>query len=837
MCRNLILVSFVLLLSIGIGTLNADLVAYYPLDEGSGSIATDASGNGHDGTLKGDPAWIPGKFGQALEFPGTTGSCVDLGTWNPSEGTEQLTIALWVKWNGLSGEWQGLISKRNSWDPAPIGEMMWFLEANQTTGALWFGRRDGGGVGSSGQTLPEGEWQHLAVACDGTTAIMYRDGEQLNSGDFTLGSMTDAALQIGSGYINGGGPFNGAVDDVRIYNHALTVEEIQDIMLGQMPQAYGPKPPDGAVHEDTWANLSWTPGTTAASHDVYFGDNYNDVNEEAAHTFLGNQTAPFVVVGFPGFPLPEGLVPGTTYYWRIDEVEADGTTVHHGDVWSFTVPPKTAYNPSPADGAKFVDPNAALSWVAGFGTKIHNVYFGDNFEDVNAGAGDTTKGPVGDTAYEPGTLDLNKTYYWRIDEFDGVNNYKGDVWSFTIMRAGGGVRADYYKGMNFETHVLSRTDPQIDFNWPDGSAPDEAVGDDNFSVRWTGQVEAAFTETYTFYPRTNEGVRLWVEGRLLVDNWLDRPATEDKGTIDLMAGQFYSVVMEYYENTGGAVAELRWSSPHTPKQLIPQAALSPPLKAGNANPTNGAADVTQTVVLTWGPGDNAASHQVYFGTDEEAVRNADTGSHEYKGTRNLGSESYDPGKLDWDTTYYWRVDEVNDLHPDSPWTGGVWSFTTANFLIIDDFESYDAGDNQIWYAWKDGLGYGTPGTDPYYPGNGTGSAVGDETTPSYTEETIVHGGSRAMPLFYDNNKQGFFKYSEAELTLTYPRDWTENGINTLTIWFRGNPAGLLEDPAGTYTMSASGTDIWGTADEFRYAYRQLSGAGAISARILSVRPA
>jgi hypothetical protein len=96
-----------------------------------------------------------------------------------------------------------------------------------------------------------------------------------------------AGLQIGSGYINGGGPFNGAVDDVRIYNNALTAEEIQDIMLGQMPQAYGPKPADGALHEDTWASLSWTPGTTAASHDVYFGDNFDDTNAGTPDTSRG----------------------------------------------------------------------------------------------------------------------------------------------------------------------------------------------------------------------------------------------------------------------------------------------------------------------------------------------------------------------------------------------------------------------------------------------------------------------------------------------------------------------------------------------------------------------
>jgi hypothetical protein len=108
---------------------------------------------------------------------------------------------------------------------------------------------------------------------------------------------------------------------------------------------------------------------------------------------------------------------------------------------------------------------------------------------------------------------------------------------------------------------------------------------------------------------------------------------------------------------------------------------------------------------------------------------------------------------------------------------------------VDDFEDYDAADNQIWYAWHDGLGYGTPGVEPYAPGNGTGSAVGDDTTPSYTEETIVHGGSQSMSFWYDNS---ILRYSEATLTLTYPRDWTENGITTLSIWFRGDSANAAE---------------------------------------------
>ena len=213
---------------------------------------------------------------------------------------------------------------------------------------------------------------------------------------------------------------------------------------------------------------------------------------------------------------------------------------------------------------------------------------------------------------------------------------------------------------------------------------------------------------------------------------------------------------------------------------------------GSPNPAKGAVDVTQTPVLTWVPGIFADTHEVYFGTDEDTVKNADTSSPEFKGSGNLGSESYNPGQLEWNTTYYWRIDEANNANTDSPWTGPLWSFTTASFLIIDDFESYNAYENQIWWIWKDGLGYVAHDDEPAFNGNGTGSAVGDEMTISYTEENIRHSGAQSMPFFYDNNKQGFAKYSEAELTLSTLRDWTEGGVGELSLWFHGDPANTAE---------------------------------------------
>jgi len=421
--------------------------------------------------------------------------------------------------------------------------------------------------------------------------------------------------------------------------NSMQISEVE--LLGTGLISASPEPADGAMIRDTWVSLNWLSGDFAASHDVYLGENFDDVDASIPYSwgFQGNQTETYFTIGFPGFPYPDGLVPGTTYYWRIDDVEADGTTIHKGKVWSFMITPKVALTPNPVDGTEFVDPNVELSWEVGFGAMLHHIYFGDNFADVNNGTPDTYKGPSGFSKYTPGTLELGKAFYWRVDEFNGFETYKGDVWGFT---------------------------------------------------------------------------------------------------------------------TPGAV--------------------------GTLMPSNGATDIRQTQILKWIAGDNAGSHEVYFGPDKDVVRNADTGSPEYKGTKGLGSQSYDPGKLEWDTTYYWRVDGVDNANPDSPWVGLVWSFTTADFLIVDDFELYndldpaDPESNRIFNVWLDG-----------YLNPTNGSLVGYEIPP-FAEQTIVHGGSQSMPLYYDNS----VGYSEATLTLTSPRDWTEKGVNKLTIWFRGDSANAAE---------------------------------------------
>jgi len=149
-----------------------------------------------------------------------------------------------------------------------------------------------------------------------------------------------------------------------------------------------------------------------------------------------------------------------------------------------------------------------------------------------------------------------------------------------------GLRGEYYNNSDFTSLALLRTDPTIDFEWARGS-PDPAIGADTFSVRWTGQVRPIYSETYTFYTVSDDGVRLYVDGELLIDNWTLHGATEDSGTIELVAGQLVDIEMELYENAGYAVGRLLWSSPTQAKEIVPTSQLvSDPL------PTFSVADLT-----------------------------------------------------------------------------------------------------------------------------------------------------------------------------------------------------------------------------------------------------
>jgi len=191
--------------------------------------------------------------------------------------------------------------------------------------------------------------------------------------------------------------------------------------------------------------------------------------------------------------------------------------------------------------------------------------------------------------------------------------------------------------------------------------------------------------------------------------------------------------------------------------------------------------------------------------------------------RQTGTIYTPPEPLEWGRTYYWRIDEINNDQTIAP--GRLWSFTVADYLIADDFESYtNESPDRIFQAWVDGLGFSA---DDYFPsgdmGNGSGALVGHDI---WSLESPHYQGTIA------NGQTPF--YSEATRTWATPQDWTFGGVTDLSLWFKGAPVNFMETAPGTITMSGAGADIYMQIDEFRFAYKQLVGNGSITARIDSL---
>lgn len=604
---------------------------------------------------------------------------------------------------------------------------------------------------------------------------------------------------------------HGTIGAIDLYGNGASSVYYDDIDLQVNKEASGPAPEDKSIIPDTYGRLMWTAGATAASHDLYFGTDADAVLAGTAETFVKNLTDIWFIVGLGMVddPLPGGLEHGTTYYWRVDAVEADGVTKHVGDVWSFTRTPLTAYGPRPADGMTLVDLDETLTWEPGWGPVFHRVHFGTDYDTIAnaaAGTGQVSATPSFDP---PGTLQPDTTYYWRVDESTTTDDVRrGDVWSFTTKSdAPGGLLAEYFSyaqgtspAQPFTTFLVSLIEPEINFNWGSGStpgthSPDPLVPVEGFSARWTGEVIIPIGDTYTFYGSSDDGMRIWVNDTLVMNAWVDRGTTETSGKIALEAG-VYPIEVHYYENGGGATAALSWECSYIPKEIIPEAALVPPIKASRPRPGNGATGVNRLTDLKWSEGIYAVSHDVYFGTDAAAVAGATKASTEFQISTTLSAKRYDPGTLDLAQTYYWRIDEVNASHPDSPWKGNLWSFTVGDFLTLDDVEDYNNYDpDRIFDTWTDGT---------IEPGIYGGSQVGYwleqsdlDAGETFVETDIVHNGEQSMPFFYDNS--GNIKHSEAKRALGPElRDWTKEGVKALSLWYYGYP----ESQGGVQSNSA-----------------------------------
>ena len=655
MYKNLLQIMIMVMVLTMTGNVSADLVAHWPLDDGTGTVAIDVTGNGNDGIFQGDPQWVAAKIGAGLEFDGD--DYLDCGNQDILNfGTNNWTVTAWIKTTQID---RGTIFANGGDNSGGVRFTLATHEANADRITLTCDD-DSTKSQALGETVViDGEWYHVAAMREGTIISVHvngaLDGTNTVPEGYDLSGTSQHNSLIGAMTTHTDGSliklYIGIIDDLRVYNVALSEAELQVTMEGSVgfPYALGPDPADGALLEDTWVSLSWKAGDFAVSHDVYLGEDSDEVSNATpdSDVFRGNQLTTFYVAGFPGFAYPDGLVPGTTYYWRIDEVnEADQNSPWKGPVWSFSIPPKTAYNPVPVDNAEAVGPDdVTLSWTAGYGAKLHTIYIGDDYDQVNNAAGGMMQGT---TTYNAGSLEAEKVYYWRVDEFDAVQTYKGEIWTFT---------------------------------------------------------------------------------------------------------------------TPGAV--------------------------GAPQPADGAVGASMTTALTWTPATNATSHEVYLGLDKDAVRNADTGAPEYQGSAALGSESIDPGKLAWETLYFWRVDAVTSA---GPVKGPIWSFTTADFIVVDDFESYtddDIAGEAIWQSWIDGFGVADNGAQVGY------------LLPPYAEQTIVHGGAQSMPLMYTN--EAGVTNSEAALTLT-TRDWTDEGVGELSLWFRGSAANAA-DPLYVAVSNAAGTPV------------------------------
>jgi hypothetical protein len=500
-----------------------------------------------------------------------------------------------------------------------------------------------------------------------------------------------------------------------------------------------------------------------------------------------------------------------------------------------------AYSPYPkVDSSDVATASVALAWKPGDYSVSHAVYLGTAYDDVlNATSSshpNVQYTPCGPNNLTVGPLNTATVYYWRVDEVNNLHLdklWKGEVWDFRTVGGAGGLLGAYYHSSGEDipvnpwmTLVLTRIDPTVNFGWGDPGSPDPLVNVDDFACRWAGNVEVPKTGNYMFWTTTDDGARLWVDGQLLIDQWILQGDTEyNSVSVALTAGKLYEIQFEQFENGGGATARLAWSGPVTPKQIIPAMWLWPPMKASAPNPSDGAIDAAPVPTLSWTKGVKAARHNVYFGTSFNDVNNA-ANPNVLPGRGQQDPTIYNPGTLTMGGTYYWRIDEVNGVYL---WPGDVWSFTVTDHILVDDFEDYNnISPHIIWENWIDGWGPTGPPS-----GNGTGSIVGYFDV-NFIEVVLRHGGSQSMPMDYNNTIPPY--YSEADHSFGTPQDLTAYGLKVLSLWFRGwpaSPVGSFTQSGGTYTMTSNGADIWdlryrnqGSSyhDEFHYAYQQVTGS-------------
>ncbi len=674
---DLVLMALVLGLA---GSVSADLVGYWKLDDGSGTVATDSSGNGNDGDLIGNPTWTTGVFGGALHFAGSADK-VDVPP-NPALNPEEaFTVCVWAN---ADPSGSGHRSPLTSRDDYPQRGYIIYVEPGNTW-QYWIGTGDGGWNNTQGPAVTLGEWTHVAATYDQGEKKFYINGELVAEDTATISPNTAQVLRIGAGASESAGNyfFAGSIDEVAVFNHALSAAEVGSAMEGiaGAELAAGPSPADEATDVSRDVVLSWTAGEFAATHDVYFGTSLDDVNVASRANPMGTLVSQSQTAASYD---PEGMLDfDTTYYWRIDEVNAaPDNTIFEGGIWSFTTEP-LAYP---------IETVTAMS---------------NGISEEGVGPENTVNGS-------------------GLDAEDQHSTVSGDMWLAGVPE-GEDLYIQYEFDNVYKLHEMLVWNYNVQFELILGfGLKDVTVEYSENGTDWTtlGDVElakATAAPTYTANTAVDFG---GVPARY----------------VRLMVNSGWGMMGQY------GLSEVRF--------------LYIPAQAREPEPADGATDVAPDASLSWRSGRGAVSHDVYLGTDPNALTLSGMAD----------GPSFDPGDLNLGTVYYWRIDEVNEAEVVTTWEGAVWSFATQDYMVVDDFESYtddiDAGET-IFDTWLDGWV------------NDNGSTVGYFDAP-FAEQTIVHGGDQSMPLFYDNTTAAV---SEAEFALD--QDWTLYGIRSLSLYFHG----------------------------------------------------
>jgi hypothetical protein len=458
---------------------------------------------------------------------------------------------------------------------------------------------------------------------------------------------------------------------------------------------------------------------------------------------------------------------------------------------AFVVPSPGASRPHPGSGQADVPGDVVLSWTAGTFAKTHDVYFGTAFADVNTASRTNPQGVLvrqdqEAVTYDPsGLLAFGQTYYWRVDEVNAAPDNtitQGSVWSFTVepyaypIKNVTATASSAREGMGPE-----RT---IDSSGLDSADQHSTVADDMWlstgaTPNW---IQYQFDQPYELGElqvwNSNQadesllglGARsVTIEYSADGATWTELPGVPEFARATGTPTYIANTTVKF----GGVLAKYVKLTIHSTWGATGQSGLSEvrfsylPVQAREPEPAVAATGVGLDVTLNWRPGREAVSHQVYLDTDPQAVAAAATAA------TTVADHCFTPSALRLDTIYYWRVDEVNEMAATRSWAGDVWSFTTAAYVIVDDFESYDDDTNCIFDTWIDGVTDGR-----------SGSQVGYTNAP-FAEQKTVHGDIQSMPLQYNNAAK--FSFSEAVRAFAVPQDWTASGIKILSLWFYGVP--------------------------------------------------